>query len=236
MGRIITALLLAGCSTPHIDLGVPGHPDPRLKPQLQFSVDDVSCDGTCTVPRKTLSKISFTPPSKTHLVLLNTCARQIEVWQPENKKFEYSYSPAFGVETKGSCPLLITVVTLHGELHRGLADFDNVGAYNPAKVEVMCNGRWDNRVGAFLCSVASGLPVVVNSATPAVMAGDPESGCPLPTPSGAAREFRIDTIKPTKEKSGLCVYVLLNKAKEEFRLSVNVYSSILGTFPKEGAK
>lgn len=231
--RILLTLLLAGCTT-SVDLGVPGHPNPTLKPQMQFTVDDIACDGTCTVPRKTLSKISFMPPSKTHLVLINTCARQVEMWQPsEGKRIDYAYTPAMFVETKGSCPLLITAVTLTGELHRGLADFDNVGAYNPAKVEVMCNGKWNGFSGAYLCSIASGLPVVVTSPTPAVFVGDSESDCPMPTPTGAAREFRIETKKPNFGKSGICVYVLLNKAKEEFRLTVNTYSSILGTFPKE---
>jgi hypothetical protein len=232
--KIFALLALSACSvTP--DMGVPGHPDPSLKPQLQFTVDSVKCDGTCIAPRQTLSKIVFLPPPKTHLLLINTCARQVEFWSPpDNKPFVYDYTPALFVETRGACPLLITAVTTIGELHRGIVDFSNVGAKNPAKVEVMCNGLWRNVSGFDFCSVASGLPVVIRSATQAVLARDPNSECP--EPKGALREWQIDTEKPSAGKSGLCVYVLLNKAREEFRLTVNTYSSILGTFPKEKTK
>jgi hypothetical protein len=125
-------------------------------------------------------------------------------------------------------------VTTLGELHRGIIDFSNVGAKNPATVEVMCDGRWNSRVGFDLCSLASGLPVVVKSATPAVLARDPESDCP--DPKGALREWTIETKKPSSTASGFCVYVLLNKTKEEFRLTIVPYSTLLGTFPKGDPK
>lgn len=224
-------LLLVGCVAPTVDLGTPGHPDPTLQPQMQFSVDERPCFGTCTVPRKTSSKITMTPPPKTHLILINTCARQVPFWEPaEGKKFEFNYIPAFDVESRGVCPLLVTAVTKLGELHRGIVQFDNVGAYVPAKAEVMCNGEWLTHSGSYLCSVASGLPVVVKSATPAVLAKDPEA-VHCPEPKDTLRGFVIETVKPKADQSSLCVYVLLNKNKEEFKLAVNTFSSLLGTFP-----
>lgn len=229
-------IILVSCtSIPTPDMGVPGHPDPTLQPQMQFSVDERPCFGTCTVPRKTSSKITLTPPAKTHLLLINTCARQVPFWDPaEGKRFEFNYSPAFDVENRGVCPLLITAVTLSGELHRGIVSFDNVGAYNPAKVQVMCNGEWIDSSGSYLCSVAAGLPVMVKSVTPSVIAKDPDSLCP--EPRDTLRGFVIETVKPKPEQSSLCVYVLLNKNKEEFKLAINTFSSILGTFPKDKNK
>jgi hypothetical protein len=233
MKILIPLLLLTACVAP-IDKGVPGHPDPRLKPQLQFTIDGVKCNGACVAQRQSLSKIVFTPPAKTHLLLINTCARQDEFWEPGDKPFTYNFTPAMFVETRGSCPLLITAVTTLGELHRGIIDFSNTGPNNPAKIEVVCNGQLYSRVGFDLCSLASGLPVVVRSATPAVLARDPESDCP--DPKGSLREWTIETRKPSVGKGGFCVYVLLNKNKEEFRLSIVPYSTLLGTFPRENNK
>jgi hypothetical protein len=185
-------------------------------------------------PRQSSSKISFNLPSDAHLVVVNSCARQHEVWKPDTKKpFVYEYIPALFVETKGSCPLMFTVVTTSGELHRAITEFSNAGT-KEAKAEVMADGKWNTYSGFALVSVASGLPVVVTSATPAVFVGDVDSGCPQPV--GALREWTITTKKPEAGKSSICVYVLLNRNREEFRLTVNSYSSFLGVYPKEGSK
>lgn len=222
---------LFSCTVPTPDNGVPGHPDPFLKPQLAFAIDGVLCSGVCVAQRRSLAKITFQPPAKTILILVNTCARQNEYWISDDRKpFIYSYIYAMDAESRGSCPMLLTVVTSTGEYHRGIIDWSNINT-DPATVEVECNGEWYTRVGYDICSVAAGLPVLVRSKAPAIIARDPESNCP--DPKTEIDHFAIETRKPSADRSSLCVYVLITKDKKEFRLTTQAYSSILRVFPPE---
>lgn len=225
---VLASAMLMSCTVPY-DPVPPNHPDPQLKAQLSFTIDGVNCPGSCVAQRRSLAKIAFQPPDKSNLILINTCSRQDEFWNPDVKKsFQYSYTYAMDAESNGSCPLLITVVTLDGEFHRGIIDWTNINS-EPAKVDVMCNGRWGTHTGVSFCSVAAGLPIILRPYSRAVIARDPNSDCPEPVPSGLGWE--ITTHKASAGKPGLCVYVMLTAKKEEFRLTTHAYSSIMAVFP-----
>lgn len=225
---VLISLMLISCTVP-FDPVAPNHPDPQLKAQLSFTVDNEACNGSCVAQRRSLAKISFQLPDKSNLVLINTCGRQDEFWNPDPKKqFSYSYTYAMDAESNGSCPLLITIVTLNGEFHRGIIDWTNINSA-PAKVDVMCNGRWRVSNGMDFCSVAAGLPIMVRPYGRAVIARDPNSDCPEPNELSSGWE--ITTHKASAGKPGLCVYVILNEKKEEFRLTTHAYSSIMAIFP-----
>lgn len=232
MLRFLAFLLLASCSlNPPLDPGYPGHPDPRLKPNLVFTVEGKTCHGTCVQQRQSLVKISFTPPPNTTLILVNTCGRQHEFWNPDPRKpFVYAYTYAMWVESEEACPMLLTAVTSTGEFHRGIIDFSNINS-EPATVDVECNGEWRKSTGFDFCSIAAGLPVVVVPYEPAVIARDPGSDCPEPEQIPASGGWKIYTKKAEMNKSGICVYVLLTRYKKSFRLTTQAYSSILRVFP-----
>jgi hypothetical protein len=222
--RLLPLLLLTACAVPTPDYGVPSDPKAELKPQLPFTVDGVQYQGAATVPRQTLSLIGVQLPAKTVLIIVSTCARQDEYWQPDNsKKFEYKYSPAMWVENVGACPMSIIAVTGAGEWHRAIIDYANTPK-DPLITELACNGRWQTVTGgAQICSVKEGKPVVLKAVGEAVISKDPNSECPTPKSIGRY-EWEIPA------KKGFCVYVVLND-KQEFRLTVHGYSSFLKVFP-----
>lgn len=226
---VVLNFVLLSCVASPPDTGYPSHSDPELKSQLAFAVDGKNYVGAGVVQRKSLSKISVTLPDKSYLVIVNTCARQDEFWYPDLKKqFVYEYTPAMDSENFGSCPMYITAITERGEWYRAILDWTNSSGPE-AKVDIMCNGRWLMNVqGTYFCEVYAGLPVRIKSQTPAVISKDPESDCPELKTLWDLREWEIVT---KKGESALCVYVLLNKNKEEFRFTTHAYTSILRVFP-----
>lgn len=226
MFRVLALILLASCTTPLPDYGIPAQYPAELKPQLPFSVDGVSYQGVATVQRKSSSKIAFVLPEKTELVVLSTCARQLEFWKPSGKSFEYIFIPAMYVENIGSCPMSFIAVTGTGEWHRALIDFSNAPK-DPLKVDVQCNGVWKTvGIGADICSVREGLPVRVWPVDGAIMAKDPNSDCDSP------RKVIGDLSWEINVKKGFCVYVMLTK-DAEFRLTTYGYTSFLRVYPPE---
>jgi len=225
-------LFLISCQTTLPDAGYSAKVDPRLKAQLAFSVDGVLYpSGVSTVQRQSLSKISVRLPAQTTLVLVNTCARQEEFWAPDPKKeFVYSYMPAFEAENMGSCPMYLTAITAQGEWYRAIIDWTNSPAKDAA-VSLMCNGVWEDKAGSGICQVAEQLPIWVDSVLPAVFTKDPTSSCPEPEVLSPLHKWKITTKAPGPSAPGLCVYVLRNKEKGEFRLTTAAYSSILRVFP-----
>lgn len=225
MRILLLILFLVSCVAQVPDYGVPAEPNAELKPQLPFSVEGIKYFGTATIQRASSSNITASLPPKTILVIVSTCARQDEFWQPDNSKlFSYKYIPAMWVETSGSCPLSIIAVTTSGEWHRAILDFTNAPK-DPLVTSVMCNGIWgnENKAGAEICSVREGKPVRMEFASKAVVARDSESGCADAKQVGT-KEWEIIV------KKGFCVYVALNDT-QEFRLTTYGYSSFLKVYP-----
>lgn len=221
---LLGAVLFFGCAVPTPDYGVPADIRAELKPQLPFTVDGERYEGAATVQRQSLSTITVALPSKTIMVIVSTCARQQEFWQPDNAKaFVYKYIPAMYVENIGACPLSMIAVTATGEWHRAIVDFTNAPK-DPLPVDIMCNGVWGKVTnGAAICSVKEGKPVRVQASVKAAIGRDPGAECADPKLVGTS-EWEIPT------KKGFCVYVVVN-ATQEFRLTVYGYTSFLKVFP-----
>jgi hypothetical protein len=234
---ICSIMLLTRCTTPIQDAGVPyANPlveAPVLKANLQFWIDNNSYVGATVAQRQAKSVIKFNPPSETSLILISTCGRQKDFWYPDTKKpFIYDYIPMYDVENRGACPLYITAVTTKGEWYRGIIDWTNATAAKDAKVSVGCDGDWVDSVGNYICNISFGIPVYIKTQVKAVIGRDTETTCPEPVYEGLPTDqWRIPTRAPKKDESGLCVYVLVNKNREEFRLSVHAYTSILKVYP-----
>lgn len=226
---VFLAIMMMSCQSVPIDPGVPAMVDPRLKAQLAFTANGVAFpSGVGTVQRSSMVNIKVSLPENTYLLLLRTCARQDEFWSPA-RDFKYDFMTGFDAENFGSCPMYIIAVTKNGEYHKSILDFTNsVG--DDATVDVMCNGRWETRIGSDICQVAAELPVKVWSTKSAVFKKDPDSKCPEPVVE-SPRHFTINTKKPEPAQSPMCVYVLINKDQEEFRLTTTTYTSILNVYP-----
>jgi hypothetical protein len=220
-------------------MGVPGHPNPRLKNQMPFTAEGVYYpEGFGVIERKVSTKISVKLPDKTTVVLVNSCARQLDTWNPDPKKpFEYLYSPAMDFENKGICPIYVTAVTSQGEFHRSVLGPMNTPAY-PAEVDVQCNGAWVNDIksGSYMCQVAEGLPVGIRSRKRAVIAkAESADHCAEPVADKNVAQDKgwviTARIPETLRKPGICVYVLKDEDKREFAFMLSAYSSILNVFP-----
>jgi hypothetical protein len=173
------------------------------------------------------------PPPETSLILISTCGRQKDFWNPNPKQvFTYDYRPMFDIENRGSCMLYMTAVTTKGEWYRGVIDFTNSGALKDLSLEVGCDGDWYKPTGNFFCPIAFGIPVYLKHTSKIVIGRDQTTTCPEPIYEGLpTNQWRIKTRAPKKNEAAPCIYVVYNEKKEKFRLTVYAYTSILKVYP-----
>jgi hypothetical protein len=227
------AFLLTSClSMPLPDTGSPDQVEPTLKPNLAFTLDGAPKLGAVVAQRQSATKIGINLPQDTQLVLVSSCGRFHDFWYPDTKKtWFYTYTPAIDTEAFKSCVTYLTVVTVKGEWYRGIIDWTNSPG-QPAKADVTCDSNQLLDVeGNAICSIHAGIPVVISSRTPAVLARDPDSPCPDPVERTHLRSWEITRAAPQPGESALCIYILKNQKKEKFRLTLHTYTSILRVFP-----
>lgn len=214
----------------------PDHPNPKLKADMSFRVNDSkSYAGIAVLDRKTTHKISVDLPKDTFQIFFNTCGREDEFKNPKGPVFEYRYTPAFGKENMGSCALLITAVTRKGEYHRGIIDFVNRTGRD-LKAEIFCNGRWQKAESSYLCQTRASIPTGIRFEEETVSVSANREHCDELRPlcgfnrkcssSEKVLEYEVYTGK------GFCAYTFMSKGRNKFRLSTLGYTSIL-KFPTE---
>jgi hypothetical protein len=231
MIRIIVLLAIASCTTIGGFSTYPSHPDPRFKASMQFTVSGSSYEGVALLPRRQVTDISFQIPKTTHVLFINSCAREDVFFGPFEVPYRYSFTPGNYKENVGSCPLLVTAITSTGESHRAVLDFTNSTGVDMTG-EIFCNGTWRPVRGASICQVRSGLSVSALFTMPVILAhveacAAPKcvGGCQIINGVSVGLEFDIPT------QPGLCLYDFNNEKNEFFRLTTLGYTSILNIYP-----
>lgn len=227
-------LFLTGCSLfQYEQLPVPSAGE-TYKHDLSVKINGVSYVGVGVVKRASSYKLEVFPEGKIDRIMWRTCNREEVVDKPPSgwfsNKFEFTVTPAAGLEDITSCGLQITVLE-EKKRRNGFAffDFEDARPEVSLPAKVTCNGKLQSLSGVSVCQSASGLVQQIFFSSPVVQSGSsPE--CDI------MRPFQGDeTIYRFAMPPGECTYYFVAQTKATngkrllHRLTTIGYTDVLPT-------
>jgi hypothetical protein len=170
--------------------------------------------GVATLPRQSSRTLVFRPRYQPRDFMIFTCGREHFIDNP-TREIRYVYTPLWGIERDGACPLFAVSISNEGKRETAVVDFNN--GYS-GKARVYCNGNTIDANGAHLCQIRSGL--FVGLRFDKSMVAEADTGCSEPIRK-PFYEWEIQA------SSGHCSYLFADNPNNIFRLTVRGYDSIL---------
>jgi len=127
-------------------------PHEIIRRDMQLSVDGFTHRGIAVLPRQNIYAIEGVANSKTKLIRVTSCHRDLTI-EP-SRSFQFTYEPMRGIEDTGLCPLTIAAFSANGYHSFAFLDFKGVETLRAIS---RCNGKAEDAVGVALCQSRTGL-------------------------------------------------------------------------------
>lgn len=170
--------------------------------------------GVATLPRQSSRTLVFRPRHQPREFMIFTCGREHFIDNP-SREIRYIYTPLWGIERDGACPLFAVSISTEGRRETAVVDFNN--GYT-GKARVYCNGQAVDVTGAYMCQIRESMFIGVRFTASMIVEAD--TGCPEPL----RKPFYEWEIRASK---GHCSYLFADNPNNIFRLTVRGYESIL---------